>query len=42
MTGRRERVYTEAMHQDDIIFNGMLLVAAAVLVAGVLGALGVI
>lgn len=42
MTGQRERVYTKRMHQDDIIFNGMLLLAAATLVAGVLGALGVI
>lgn len=34
--------YTEAMHKDDIILNGMLLLAAAILAAGVLGALGVI
>lgn len=34
--------YTKAMHQDDIILNGMLLLAAAGMVAGVLGLLGVI
>ncbi len=42
MTRRRPEGYTKAMHIDDVVFNGMLLVAAAGLVAGVLGLLGVI
>ena len=42
MTGQRLRVYTKRMHQDDIILNSLLLLAAVGLVAGVLGVLGVI
>lgn len=42
MTGQRQREYTEAMNQEDVILNTMLLVALAASVAGVLGMLGVI